>query len=146
MSFSIILYKNTSDKNHMSKSLTSLVTLTGTLREDCSVINPVIAVEGLTDVQLRTANYCYIAAFGRFYYINNIICKGKLFELQMHVDVLQTYKSGILSNKAVIARQQTLSNLYLQDGVFKTNADPHYQVKQFPNGFNTQQFIFCVAG
>lgn len=142
----IILYTNTSEKNKVDKSLTKLGnTITGTLRSDCSIIDPVIALENISDY-ITSANYAYIQQFGRYYYINNIICTGKLFELHMHVDVLYTYRSQIRACNAVVARQQSLYNLYLQDGVFKTYADNHYQIKQFPSGFNTQQFIFSVAG
>lgn len=138
------LYKNYSDKNVIDKSITQVGTdITGTLRDDCSIINPVIAIEGLSDL---TVNYAYISEFGRYYYINNIVCKGNLFELQMHVDVLKTYAAGIRNNSAVISRQQNYYNLYLQDGVFKTYANPHIQIKQFPSGFNSYNFIFSVAG
>lgn len=144
----LVLYSNTSDNNVVSKSITQLKSMTGTLREACSVTDPIIKVDGLTASQLKSANYAYISDFGRYYYINNIICVGKLYELHMHVDVLMSYASGIRSQTAVISRQQNknLYNLYLQDGVFKTYANPKYQIKQFPNGFDTQQFIFCVAG
>ena len=138
------LYKNKSDKNVVNKTITqSGSDISGTLREDCSIINPVISIQGLSDLKV---NYAYITEFGRYYYINNIVCKGKLFELQMHVDVLMSFGTEILDNTAVISRQQSMYNLYLQDGVFKTYADNHYQIKQFPSGFNTQQFIFSVAG
>ena len=138
------LYKNKSDKNVITKTITqSGSDISGTLRDDCSIINPVISIQGLSDLKV---NYAYITEFGRYYYINNIVCKGKLFELHMHVDVLMSFGTEILNNTAVISRQQSMYNLYLQDGVFKTYADNHYQIKQFPSGFNTQQFIFSVAG
>lgn len=137
-------YNNTSEPNRVDKVITQSGTdMVGTLRAECSIIDPIISVEALPSL---TVNYAYINEFGRYYYINNIVCKGKLYELHMHVDVLQTYASGIRSNKAVIARQQSMYNLYLQDGVFKTYADNHYQIKQFPSGFSTQSFIFSVAG
>ena len=140
----IKLYNNYSDNNVLDKSITQVGSdITGTLREDCSVINPVIAIEGLTDL---TVNYAYITEFGRYYFINNIVCKGKLYELQMHVDVLKTYASGIRGNNAVIARQQNEYNLYLQDGVFKTEAIPHYEIRKFPSGFSGYEFVLCVAG
>lgn len=144
----LVLYSNTSDNNVVSKSITQLKSMTGTLREACSITDPVIKVEGLTASQLKSANYAYISDFGRYYFITNIICVGLLYEIHMHVDVLMSYASGIRSQTAVISRQQNknLYNLYLQDGVFKTYANPNYQIKQFPNGFDTQQFIFCVAG
>ena len=73
------LYKNYSDKIVVDKSITQIgQDISGTLREDCSIIDPVIAIEGLSDLSV---NYAYITEFGRYYYINNIVCRGKLFEL-----------------------------------------------------------------
>ena len=140
------LYKNVSEKNVLDKNITELASLSGTLRDDCSIINPVILIEDTAGFDLKYTNYAYIEEFGRFYYINNIVCKNGLFELQMHVDVLKTHANGIRANEAVIARQQNQYNLYLQDGVFKTYAYPHIQIKQFPTGFTDFNFIFSVAG
>ena len=42
------LYKNLSEKNHLDKNITQLGSdITGTLRDDCSIINPVIAIEAI---------------------------------------------------------------------------------------------------
>ena len=143
----IKLYKNLSDKVVVDKNITQIASdITGTLREDCSVIDPVIKLEGTVGSNLTLCNYAYITEFGRYYYINNIVCTGKLFELHMHVDVLKTFADGIRTNSAVIARQENNYNLYLQDGVFKTYSQPHYEIKQFGTGFNYFQFVFCVAG
>lgn len=140
------LYQNNSENNKVTKSITQLYSLTGYLRDDCSIIDPVIEVENISAANLVKTNYAYISEFGRYYYINNIVCKGNLFELHMHVDVLQSFGTSILNCSAVVARQQSKYNLYLQDGVFKTYADNHYQIKQFSNGFNSHSFIFSVAG
>jgi hypothetical protein len=140
------LYKNLSEKNVVDKNIDELAVISGTLREDCSIINPVIQIEDTAGFDLKITNYAYIEEFGRFYYINNIVCKGQLFELNMHVDVLKTHANGIRANEAVISRQQNNYNLYLQDGVFKTYAYPHIQIKQFPNGFDRYNFVFSVAG
>ena len=140
------LYTNLNDKNVVDKVLYHNADITGTLREDCSIINPVLKVEGLTSTQLKECNYCYIPDFGRYYYINNIICKGKLYELNCHVDVLMSFKDSIRDNTAVISRQANNYNLYLQDGIFKTYANPHMQVIQFGDGFSDFNFIFSVAG
>lgn len=142
----IILYSNFSDKNVMDKNISLIKTLTGTLRENCSIINPTISIEGLTAEELTKANYAYIPDFGRYYYINNIILKKNLYELQMHVDVLMSFKDSIRLNNAVISRQQKSYNLYLRDGVFKCEAGDIIQIKQFSDGFDDFNFIFCVAG
>lgn len=143
----IKLYNNLSDKVVVDKNITQLGSdLTGTLRENCSVIDPVIKVEGIVGSNLPITNYAYITEFARYYYITNIVCVGNLFELHMHVDVLMSYRGDIRTNSAVISRQENNYNLYLQDGVFKTYSQPHIQVAQFPNGFTDFEFIFSVAG
>lgn len=139
----IKLYSNTSDKIVVDKSITQVgADITGTLREDCSIIDPIIKME----TNPIGSNYAYISEFGRYYYINNIVCVGNLFEVHMHVDVLKTYAAGIRSNNAVVSRQEKQYNLYLQDGVFKEQANPHYEIKQFPSGFTSFNFILAVSG
>lgn len=143
----IKFYNNLSDKIVVDKNITQIgADMTGTLRENCSVIDPVIKVEGIVGSNLPSCNYAYISEFARYYYITNIVCVGKLFEVHMHVDVLMSYRGDIRSNNAVVSRQEKLYNLYLQDGVFKEQANPHYEIKQFPSGFNSFNFILAVSG
>ena len=68
----IRLYNNVSDKNVVDKQLTQVGNdITGTLRDDCSVVDPVIAIEGIA-ANINGVNYAYIPEFNRYYYINNI--------------------------------------------------------------------------
>lgn len=143
----IKLFNNLSDKIVVDKNITQIGNdHTGTLREDCSVIDPVISIENINASDIPICNYAYIAEFARYYYINNIVCRGKLFELHMHVDVLMSYKGDIRTNNAVISRQENKWNLYLQDGVFKEQANPHYQIIKFPSGFSSFNYILAVSG
>ena len=142
----IKLYNNLSDKIVVDKNITQQGSdVTGTLRENCSIIDPVIKMSAI-GTYLLSSNYAYISEFGRYYYITNIVCVGDLFEVHMHVDVLMSFRGDIRSNNAVISRQERNYNLYLQDGVFKTYSQPHYEIKQFGTGFTDFQFVFCVAG
>lgn len=142
----ITLQINNSEKNRLDKSITDIVTLSGTLRDQTSIINPVIVIEGDLS-SFVNCNYMTISAFNRSYFINNITSiNNNLFEISAHVDVLSTYKSQIRENSAIIARQEKKWNLYLNDGVFKTYQNPHIVTKAFPSGFTQQHFIFSVAG
>ena len=142
----INLFQNNSDANVVSKSLTDKGTVTGTLREGCSIIDPIIKIEGISGSDLPYLNYLEIVEFGRYYYIRDIVLVGKLFEVHCHIDVLETYKDQIKPLPAIIARQAHNYNLYLQDGLIKEYANPHIEIKQFPNAFDTYQFIFSVVG
>ena len=142
----ITLQINSSEKNKLDKSITDIVTLSGTLRDQTSIINPVIVIEGNLSSYVN-CNYMTISAFNRSYFINNITSiNNNLFEISAHVDVLSTYKSQIRENSAIIARQEKKWNLYLNDGVFKTYQNPYIVTKAFPSGFTEQHFIFSVAG
>lgn len=142
----ITLQINNSEKNRLDKNITDIVTLSGTLREQTSIINPVIVIEGDLS-SFVNCNYMTITAFNRSYFINNITSiNNNLFEISAHVDVLSTYKTQIRDNSAIIARQEKKWNLYLNDGVFKTYQNPHIVTKAFPSGFTQQHFIFSVAG
>lgn len=146
MSFSILLQRNTSELNKLDKTLTTISTLTGTLKTETSIIDPVIIVEGaLSD--LKTCNYCTISAFGRSYFVNNIkSIRNNLIELTCHVDVVSTYKSQIRSQFAIVRKQENNWNLYLNDGSFKCYQNPIVLTKKFSNGFTTPSFVMAVAG
>lgn len=146
MSFTIVIQRTTSEKNRLTKSLTTIATLTGTLKNETSIIDPVIIVEGnLSDYV--SCNYCTITQFGRSYFVTNIrSVRNNLIELTCHVDVLSTYAAAIRANRAIIKRQENNWNLYLNDGSFNSYQNPYVLTKLFPNGFNTSQFILAIAG
>lgn len=144
----LTLYTNNSSNEVVTKDITQLVELTGTLREGCSIIDPVIKISdtNFNNANAAVCNYAKVDEFGRYYYVNDIVSEGKFWIIHMHVDVLASFQTQLKSLEAVIARQEKIYNLNLQDGLFKTYQNPHMQVYQFPNGFNTQQFVFAVSG
>jgi len=140
------IYTNNSADNVVTKNTTLIATLTGTLRKECSMLDPVILVEGMTNATAAICNYAKIASFGRYYFVKNITLRGNLWELQLHVDVLSSFQTELKKLDAVIARQEKRYNLYLRDGYFKTYSNSHISVEKFPGAFDTQQFIFAVSG
>lgn len=146
MSFNIVMQRNTSETNKMDKTLTTIATLTGTLKQETSIIDPVILIEGaLSDY--KTCNYCTISEFGRSYFVTNIrSVRNTLIELTCHVDVLSTYKTQIRACMGITRRQENNWNLYLNDGTFKCYQNPLVLTKLFPAGFGTPEFVLAVAG
>lgn len=142
----IEFYVNQSEKNRLDKTLVSAFNLNGELKEDCSIIDPVIKIVG--DVSsMASVNYMYIPSFGRYYFINNVISiNNEICEVHAHVDVLSTYKDEIRAQRAVVSRQEKKWNLYLNDGVFKTYQNPYIITKAFPSGFTEQHFVLSIAG
>lgn len=146
MAFNITLQTNASERNALDKSITNIITVSGELKTETSIIDPVIIIE--CDLSIVTnCNYMTISAFGRSYFVNNIrSIRNGLVEFSCHVDVLSTYKTAIRGNTAIIRRQENTWNLYLNDGLFKVYQNPNVLTKAFPSGFTTQEFVLAVAG
>lgn len=146
MSFNIQLMVNSSPKNQLDKSLTSVLTVDGTLKDDTSIIDPVIKIQcDLSSV--KKCNYMYISEFGRYYFITDIrSISANIAEFSGHVDVLTTYRDQIRSNTGITKRQENRWNLYLNDGTFSVYQNPMVLTKAFPSGFTTQEFVFAIAG
>lgn len=146
MSFTIRLQQTSDDPRKVTKSVNDIMSLDGVLREETSIINPVIKIE--CDVSsLARCNYMTIDAFQRKYFITDIrSIRNDLVEVSGHVDVLGTYANEIRSNTAIIKKQENNFNLYLNDDSLKVYQDPRITTKEFPNGFSTYEFILAVAG
>ena len=127
MSMTILLYNFTGDKIRVDKSgdiVTPYASLDGVLKEDTDVMNPSIVIEYSG---LPACNYAYISDLGRYYFITNIICLGAtLWRLDMHVDVLMTYKgvrnglssTGLYKLQAYIDRSAQASGTFLVDTAY----------------------------
>ena len=141
----IKLYKNLSEVNTIGKTLTEESVRTGTLKEGCSVLSPSVV---LTGENLSGFNYAYIPQFSRYYFIKEITSvKSGLWEISMHVDVLESYKESIKENVAIIKRQESIWDLYLNDEKFKAESTNKTATILFPNDlFNTISFILSAAG
>lgn len=146
MAFDIVVYTNNSEKNRVDKDLALVDTLTGTLRQETSIIDPVFLVAGdLSD--FIDVNYCVVSDFGRSYFVNDIrSVRSGLVEMTCHVDVLSSFASQIRANTAIVRRQENNWNLYLNDGTFKVYQNPIVLTKAFPSGFTTQEYVLAVAG
>lgn len=146
MAFEIKLQRNNSENNRVTKDLTDIMTVSGELKTETSIIDPVIMIEcDLSTVTL--CNYMTIPAFGRSYFIGNIrSIRSGLVEFSGHVDVISSFAQAIRENSAIIKKQENDWNLYLNDGSFKIYQNPIVLTKKFPSGFPGQEFVLAVAG
>ena len=143
----IKLYYNSSDNRCINKELKNEFSISGTLREETSVINPEITI---TSTSTLRYNYCYIPTLRRYYYINNIISvKNNVWKLIMEVDPLMSFKNDILSLKVVVSKQSSIDNgdEYIDDGSLVTDNLMFKTVYNFANGFNNNsEYILITAG
>lgn len=145
MAFDIKLMNNQEELNKISKSPATVMTLTGTLREETDIVNPQINIE--YNGTLTNVNYMYIAEFHRYYFITKIeSIRTGLWRIYAHCDVLKTYAEGILGCDCVVARNENDYNLYLNDAYFKVYSNPRLQVANFPNKFSGESYVLVMKG
>ena len=88
------IYNNNSNTNVLNKNITLVNILDFSLKNDNSILQPVLILKNYS-----SGNYCYIDQFKRYYYITDIkLLTGGLYQLQLEVDVLMTYRDIIMSN------------------------------------------------
>ena len=147
MGLTATLYISASPVEKIGKALTAGGSYSCTLKDTTSVLNPVLILK--TSDPVYNYNYLYIQEFGRYYFINDIrSVNNNVWEISAHVDVLETYSTAILANSAVIKRQASQYNLYLDDPDFHAYNYERIQTLKFPaNTFNKNlNYVLVVNG
>ena len=114
----INFYKNTSDNNVLNKNITLISTHNIKLKDECNIMTPSILIH--SDIS-NDINYAYIEKWGRYYYVRDKkSLNNGIYEVNLTVDVLMSFKQKILTLKCIIDKQQDLTNInkYYNDGSF----------------------------
>ena len=145
------LFTCTAENERVNKTdyITNRFVMNGSLRDESSVIDPVIMIEK-NNPTLYNYNYMYIPEFKRWYYINDIISiRNGLWEIHAHVDVLYTWGADIKRMSGVADKLEDImnANVYFDDGSFIMDSRNDIEVKEFPNGLNENgSYILICAG
>lgn len=142
----IKLYKNHSEKNKINKSLTSEIEYSGTLRDETSVINPVILIYA---ANLSQYNYAYIPEFHRYYFIRDIMSvRNGLWRVSLSVDVLMSFRSDILNLNVILSDTETTGqNYYYSGDQWRTLVKAKTDIIKFSNGLlDNGEYILITAG
>lgn len=142
----LLLYVNLSEKNCIGKTLSGETTMNGSLREQSSIVNPIIKVQSTKPPDF---NYAYIPEFKRYYFISGIRnLSTTLWELSMAVDVLESYKTAIKQNYAIISDTEiTEKNTYIAGEQWKSTVKNTTEIIPFPSGLlESGAYILITAG
>ena len=143
----IRLYYNTSDNRCIRKNLVNELSLSGTLRESCNLIEPVINIQNESVIRY---NYAYIPDFKRYYFIKKITSLRKgLWTIEFEVDPLMSFKGDILALQVVVDKQSSdsIGDEYIDDGSLVADNYTFKSVYNFNKGFNDHgEYILITAG
>ena len=138
--------KTPDDPRVIDKTFTSVLSLSGSLKNDCSIMRPTIRCAG-SAASIAACNYMYISEFQRYYYITDIVSiANNLFEVSGRVDVLKSNATDIKNSRGLAFRSSSNYDLYLDDSNFKLYSNPKIRTTSFPSGFNfsnSSYLLFC---
>lgn len=145
----IDLYNNKSDSRKVYKDITQIgVTKSIQLLESCSIENPVMMVQ-MND-SLYTANYAYIAKFGRYYYITDkTIIEGNKCRLTLKSDVLKNFFNACGNSPVIAKRSSSHPDYRIADPRILKLPEPDISIRRTSISIpysNQNNFVLTVTG
>lgn len=124
--FSVILMSFQKKDNSTKQPTGGGLAVQGTLKEPCSIMNPTISIERLSgDASPSSYTYAYINKFGRYYFITDWRWVDGLWEVDMRVDVLASFKTEIGASSQYVVRYDSTTdfNSDITDIIYPATTD-----------------------
>lgn len=139
-----VTFYSFSKKRNSTAQPTGGTTLSCQLKQPTAISNPTFIIGAWN----RNYNYCYVATWGRYYFIEDItILNGQRAEIACSCDVLATYKSNITSYNAFVERSASQHTEYVSDGLvtnFLKIVNQDHTLTTFPDPFNRETGCFVM--
>lgn len=107
MALTVDFYTFAKEENSTAKPLVGSAQAsynTVELKDDCSVVNPVIKLNVSMATAVYNWNYCYIPAFSRYYFIGDWVWQSGIWLGYLKVDVLASFKTAIGNSQVYVLR------------------------------------------
>ena len=138
--FQVKLYNTLSDSNVIDKILTNETIFNGTSRQPINILTPEIIIEGQN---INSFNYAQIPDLQRYYFITDIILlKSNIFNLNLRVDVLMTYRQDIKDSYGNFTMQFS-HNPYF--GEYEIESRRDVERYNFDNPFDKNGTLILIA-
>lgn len=141
----IKLYNNKSDSRVINKVLENELELNGEIN---NTYNYATIMLQLDTSELSISDYNYMIYDDKCFFITEInYIAPNTIQVYFSIDVLETFKADILSQKALIKRSENLFNKYLNDNKIITQVPQRVQTQLFPNEpfNNVSKFILITS-
>ena len=138
----IILYNNVSPDIKINKSITPVATLTGALRGESNVVNPIVRIEG---VNIPSFNYAYIPEFRRYYFARDVrVVRNNVFDISLQSDVLMSFDINAVTGVVI---ESSNGNNYLSARNWVRLVKTKTDILPFSNGLlDSGEYILITAG
>lgn len=103
------LYKVTNQPNELTKALNNAVIVNGSFRSEIYSMDVIVEIESNT----YDFNYVHIPSLNKYYFLQNLVhVNAKIIRMQLHCDVLMTYKADILASYGLVIQGGTINPYY----------------------------------
>ena len=150
MSRNVDFYKMVLDKRYLDKTSGMTKqgqTLTGVhFIDDTEIVNPTLK---LSDFDEDKVNYVYIPSLRRYYFVSGVTYSKGYYYVNLHVDVLMSFKDSIKKQTVVADRSASQYRQYIDDNILKTEQYRGEYIKPFGNqpfNLGTVNFVLGVLG
>lgn len=98
------------------------------LKEPCSIVNPALKLAAPMTLNCYDWNYCRIINFSRYYWVTDWVWNNGIWEAELRVDVLASFRSQIGRQNVYVLRAASAYNSSVIDTTYPTTAAaPTYQ-------------------
>lgn len=115
------------------------------LKAGSSAINPSIQLDIGQSGNPTAYNYCYIAAFNRYYWVSDWYWNNRLWEANLKVDPLASWKSNIGSYTAYVTRAASSYNLRVVDHYYPALAKNTHEANSITSPFDKSGGCYIVG-
>ena len=124
------IYKVTNQPNELTKTLNNAVIVNGAFRSEIDSMNVIVEIESNT----YEFNYVYIPSLNKYYFLQNLVhVNAKIIRMQLHCDVLMTYKADILASYGLVIQGGTINPYYSS---IESESRQTIRRTNFPHKFN----------
>lgn len=152
MSVTLEFFVSSSDRKKINKNLDKRGSVQARLKEDTSIINPVMLVSkaALSD-GWAGYNYAKIKEFnGRYYFIDEIVAvTGGMLAFHLSVDPLMSYAGSLMGTRFQVARSESKYSSYFIDSEKQLQSDKMVEyliLGHIPQDQSGNKYILTVAG
>ena len=142
----LVFYKTKSESNAVTKTLTDALTITGHVTDNVSVMKPVFIV-GYDARLLKGHNYCYVADFGRYYWVTPPTVEKQTMVVSMQEDVLMSWSEDIKNADAHVIRSSSNYDKFIADSMIINKANTRTYQRKLGAGFTkNDKYLVLIGG
>lgn len=144
----LVYWTNFSKRKNSTKQPTGGTEIDVVLKDNTSLLNPTFQAGSVP----ANVNYCYVADFGRYYYVSGVSHDGPFCLIDCECDVLATYKSQIGATSAMVEFTSSSSEVRITDPrnkplhTFEEASDKLLDLAQYGFSASNGSFVLGIAG